>query len=63
LIQLWDGRTRKRLATLTGHQNCVRHVQFSPDGRRLYSAGYDGTVRTWDVQTLTEIRRFEESLR
>jgi WD40 repeat protein/serine/threonine protein kinase len=37
--------------TLRGHTGPVHSVAFSPDGKRLVSGGYDGTVKVWDAQT------------
>jgi WD40 repeat protein len=37
--------------TLKGHKDRVDHLTFSPDGKRLATASYDGTVKIWDVTT------------
>jgi WD40 repeat protein len=26
-------------------------VAFSPDGSTVFSCGYDGTIKVWDIQT------------
>jgi WD40 repeat protein len=50
-IQLWNTRTGQKLHTLRRHDNLINSVAFSPDGKRLVSAGDDSRMCLWDVQS------------
>jgi serine/threonine protein kinase len=39
------------LYTYRGHSNWVYSVAWSPNGKRIASASYDGTVQVWDALT------------
>ncbi len=47
-IQRWEIATGNKTA-FAGHTNWVRTLGFSPDGRLLYSGGYDGRLIAWET--------------
>src|ERR1035438_5529015 len=55
-VRLWDVCNHRELGPpLTGHTGIVFSVAFSSDGKTLASGSADGTVRFWDVASVTGI--------
>jgi len=54
-VKVWDAQTGQELLALKGHTAGVSSVTFSPDGKRLASAGGDNTVKVWEAQTGQEL--------
>lgn len=49
---LWDPlKTSKQINRLTGHQNLINQVQFSPDTYYLASASFDNSIKIWNGHT------------
>ncbi|ORM25180.1 PD40 domain-containing protein [Williamsia sp. 1135] len=54
-VRLWhddgSGRPSEVGRPLSGHRSWITSVEFSGDGKTLFSADGDGVVRIWDVHT------------
>ncbi|MEM7249348.1 MAG: protein kinase [Acidobacteriota bacterium] len=48
-IELWSVRARDHVSSLSGHEDQVIEIEFSPDGRQVASVSMDGTARTWSL--------------
>ena len=56
---MWDAQTGQELLSCKGHNGQINSVAFSPDGKRLASAGGDRMVQVWDAQTGQELLTYK----
>lgn len=50
-IRIWDLQSSSPPAVLTGHENSVNSISWSPDSKELASGSFDATIRIWDVES------------
>ena len=50
-IKLWEVPSLRPLGELSGHEDWIVGLKFSPDGQTLASGSADQTIRLWDVPT------------
>jgi len=55
-VGLWDVRNRQSIRFFEGHQGPVNAAEFHPAQPHLYSAGGDGHIRLWNLDTGEYIR-------
>ena len=53
--RIWDGTTGEQLLVFEGHTKSIWPSNWSPNGKRITTAGNDGTVRIWDSSTGEEL--------
>ena len=58
MLRIESGLTRGlvwKVCTLSGHNDFVISVAFSPDGKFIVSGSFDGVVKIWDAATGAEV--------
>ena len=59
VVNVLEKATGRVISTLNGHVKPVIAAAFSPDGRRIATAGRDGAVKLWETATGQEVGSFE----
>jgi WD40 repeat protein len=59
-IRLWDVANGTQTRRLKGHHRGIGALLFSPDGKRLFSASTDLTIRVWDLTDTSQTPRGRE---
>jgi WD40 repeat protein len=55
MARIWDAKTGRETARLRGHTSRIVSAEFSPDGRTILTASWDGTARLWESTTGKEL--------
>jgi len=50
-VVVFDTQTNEQIRSLSGHNDFVNSISFSPDGKRLASGSDDNTVKIWNPAT------------
>jgi len=59
-VHIWNIETGETIHILEAHGNTVDSVLFLPDGNRLLSAGWDGLLILWDIETGERIQLYRD---
>ncbi len=54
-VYLWNIETGEQVNVLRGHNAKITGISFSPNGKYMATASYDGSVRLWHVDDLNTL--------
>ena len=57
-LLFWSLTSGRLLHTLERHEDFVRHIEYTHDGRYLVTCGADKLIVVWDVRARTSIATF-----
>jgi WD40 repeat protein len=49
-VRIYNAENGQKLEVIDAHRFKANAVKFSPDGKELYTAGADSTVKVWDLR-------------
>jgi WD40 repeat protein len=55
-VRVWDLETGREVRRYLGHTRPVVRAVFSPDGRFVLSAAWNGSIRQWSVRSGLPVR-------
>jgi dipeptidyl aminopeptidase/acylaminoacyl peptidase len=61
-VKIWNVESRSLVRTITGHDDCIYGLAFSPDGKTLATSSYDKLIKLWDLETGKEIRTLKDHI-
>ncbi|HET6250207.1 MAG TPA: c-type cytochrome domain-containing protein [Tepidisphaeraceae bacterium] len=57
-VRVYTSDGNRRLCTCSGHQGGVFAIAFSPDGKQIYTGGFDGKVRIFGTEKGNLVKTF-----
>ena len=59
-VYIWDLKSKEKLEVNTGHKDYIHAMTFSPDGKRISAACWNGVAQVFDTETGKEYTKFED---